>query len=92
MFRGLPRMHANCPVCGLKYEREPGYFMGAMYISYALALPTLGMLIALFWALTTWSWKWRILAAFVLFLPFVLGLTLISRVLWIYLDRAIDRE
>jgi uncharacterized protein (DUF983 family) len=92
ILRGWPRMHERCPVCGLQYEREHGYFMGAMYISYALALPLLGLLIALFWAGTNWSWTARLIAAFVLFLPFVPGLTLMSRVLWIYLDRAIDRE
>ena len=31
-------MHEYCPVCGLKFEREEGYFLGAMYISYGLAL------------------------------------------------------
>ena len=28
-------MHQNCPHCGLKFEKEPGYFYVAMYISYA---------------------------------------------------------
>ena len=32
-------MHPQCPVCGLRYHREPGYFLGAMYISYGLAVP-----------------------------------------------------
>ena len=26
----------HCSSCGLKYEIEPGFFFGAMYISYAL--------------------------------------------------------
>ncbi len=30
------KMHTNCPHCGLKYERELGYFYVAMFISYAL--------------------------------------------------------
>lgn len=29
-------MHSTCSCCGLKYEREPGFFYGAMYVSYAL--------------------------------------------------------
>ena len=28
----------NCPVCGLKYEKEPGFYQGAMYISYAIGV------------------------------------------------------
>ncbi|MCA6073622.1 DUF983 domain-containing protein [Fulvivirga sedimenti] len=31
-------MHENCPVCGLRYEVEPGFFFGAMYISYAFSV------------------------------------------------------
>lgn len=30
--------HANCPVCHTKFEREPGFFYGAMYVSYAIAV------------------------------------------------------
>ncbi|HET9549147.1 MAG TPA: DUF983 domain-containing protein, partial [Candidatus Binatia bacterium] len=29
------RMLSHCPHCALKYEREQGYFIGAMYINYA---------------------------------------------------------
>src|SRR5256886_14103531 len=38
-FRSLLVMHDACPVCGHIFEREPGYFVGAMYVSYALAIP-----------------------------------------------------
>src|SRR5580765_7077136 len=30
------KMHRQCPTCGMLFDREPGYFLGAMYISYAL--------------------------------------------------------
>lgn len=30
------KMHDNCPHCNLRYEREPGYFYVAMFVSYAL--------------------------------------------------------
>ncbi len=30
-------MYDDCPVCGLHYEIEPGYFYSAMYISYGLS-------------------------------------------------------
>mgnify|MGYP006206645825 CR=1 FL=1 len=34
----MPRMETNCKVCGHKFEREPGYFFGSMFISYAIAV------------------------------------------------------
>ncbi len=27
-------MHEHCPHCGLRYEIEPAFFYGAMYVSY----------------------------------------------------------
>lgn len=32
------KMNETCPHCGLRYEREPGYFYVAMFVSYALAM------------------------------------------------------
>ncbi len=34
----LPVMHERCPDCNYYFDREPGYFLGAMYISYGLAV------------------------------------------------------
>lgn len=34
----MPVMEKNCPECGHKFEREPGYFFGSMFVSYALAV------------------------------------------------------
>jgi uncharacterized protein (DUF983 family) len=31
-------MHENCLHCGFKFEIEPGFFWGAMYISYAFGV------------------------------------------------------
>ncbi|MFA0960541.1 DUF983 domain-containing protein [Roseivirga sp. BDSF3-8] len=36
------KMHKECPNCGLVFEREPGFFFGAMYVSYAF---TMGILL-----------------------------------------------
>ncbi|MBI2555767.1 MAG: hypothetical protein HYV92_15375 [Candidatus Rokubacteria bacterium] len=35
IFRGWFVLLARCPLCGLAFEREPGYFVGAMYVNYA---------------------------------------------------------
>jgi uncharacterized protein (DUF983 family) len=85
-------MHERCPVCGLKFEREAGYFLGAMYVSYGLALITIVIIGLVLWLGTSWSLMKITLWAVVLFLPLAPTITLFSRVLWIYLDQAIDPE
>jgi hypothetical protein len=31
-------MESHCPVCDVQFEIEPGFFWGAMYISYAMTV------------------------------------------------------
>ena len=31
-------MHKRCGHCTYKFEKEPGFFFGAMYVSYALGI------------------------------------------------------
>jgi|SRR5690606_29066618 len=40
---GLTRqkMYETCPHCGLRYEREPGYFYVAMFVSYGMIVAEL---------------------------------------------------
>lgn len=88
----LPMMFAYCPECGLKYEREQGYFLGAMYISYGLALMVIGVFALVLWMLTAWSVERDIVIAAVLFIPLVPVLVTVSRVLWMHFDRALDPD
>src|SRR5207244_4667878 len=44
MFRGRFEMNATCPVCGHRFEREPGFFQGAMYVSYGIGIVYIGVL------------------------------------------------
>ena len=81
-----------CRECGLKYEREQGYFLGAMYISYGLALILIVAISVVLWLLTSWSIERDIVIASLLFLPFVPVLVMMARVLWIHMDRAFDPE
>ena len=83
-------MHERCPVCGLKYEREPGYFLGALYFSYALSIPP-GLVIALLlWRFSRLPFDTMMLATFVLYLPLVPYVSRLARVMWIYTDRYFD--
>jgi hypothetical protein len=85
-------MCERCSICDLKFEREPGYFLGAMYISYVLGVSIMAPIAALLWFLTGW-WITKVtLWAAVLFLPLAPTITLLARVLWIYLDQSVDPE
>ena len=92
IFRGFPKMQDRCPVCDLKFAREHGYFVGAMYISYGIALLSIALIAALLWAVTGWWITKDVIWAVVLFLPFAPTITLFARVLWIYLDQTFDPE
>ena len=35
-LKGVFKMNKNCSNCGLKYEKEIGFFFGAMYVSYMI--------------------------------------------------------
>jgi uncharacterized protein (DUF983 family) len=35
---GFPKMHEYCSHCNTKFEPEPGYFFGAMFINYGLTV------------------------------------------------------
>ncbi len=37
-LKNLFKMHKTCDVCGLKYEKEPSFFHGAMYVSYGMTV------------------------------------------------------
>jgi uncharacterized protein (DUF983 family) len=92
IFRGFPKMHQRCAVCDLKFQREEGYFLGAMYISFGLALAIIALIAALLWAITGWWITKDLVWAVVLFLPLAPSISLFARVLWIYLDQTFDPE
>lgn len=37
----MPKMYKSCQNCQYIFEREPGFFFGAMYVSYALSVAEL---------------------------------------------------
>jgi uncharacterized protein (DUF983 family) len=54
-FKTLFDMPRYCEHCGLDLENEPGYYFGAMYVSYAM---TVGMIILNeLWMFPLWGWN-----------------------------------
>jgi uncharacterized protein (DUF983 family) len=62
------QMKKYCTHCGLKYEKELGYFYGSMYVSYALniALFTITLLTYLFFFKESFGWAYFAVAYLVL--------------------------
>ncbi len=87
-----PALHASfsktyryCPHCGFVYEREPGFFLGAMYISYVFSVSILlGTSFVLYFGFgdpPNWVYLVSILGITLLFIPLSFRY---SRVLYLY--------
>ena len=92
LFRGPFAMHRECAACHLVFEREPGYFVGAIYINYAV---TAGVAIAGFLVLdacisvsvTTQIVLWSIFGVL-----FPLCFFRYSKSLWLAFDYLVNPE
>jgi len=90
MFKSLFNMHPVCSACGLKYEREGGYFLGSIYVNYGLttAITVTGFLIARFGFDIEGKWLLAVFGVFcfafpVFFFPY-------ARALWLAMDCNFD--
>src|SRR5947209_16962695 len=94
IFAAMWVMHDDCPTCGLDFDRgDPGHFTGAMYVSYALAIPLIALLTLIeHLIIPGWSLFRLVLLASVLCMPLIPWLWQYSRVIWIYFDRYFDPD
>ena len=96
-FPGLGVLREDCEVCGTRYAREHGYYLGAMYVSSILVLALIPLFLLLLWGLTPWvtqerRWDATLLGAIALVAlgsPFI---TSVARVLWLHFDRYFDPD
>ena len=49
LLLNIPKMNDKCPVCNYKFERETGFFFGAMFVSYGLAVAQMIASLVVFW-------------------------------------------
>ena len=76
-------MHQHCSNCGLVYEKEPGFFYGALYVSYALMSGTFIVWFVgdlLWFHLSTWQLILAVSVTMALFFPIAFRW---SRLIWL---------
>jgi uncharacterized protein (DUF983 family) len=86
------RMERTCRACALCFEREHGYFVGAIYVNYAL---TIAVAFASFLALESWTdvpFRPRLMLATVLAALLPILLHHHARSLWLGFDHLIHPE
>lgn len=90
VWRRFLSMNTACPVCGFVFDRESGYFAGAMVVSYVLAVPILAAIVL---ALILVAGLDAVIAlligntGYLVLVPFIFRY---SRVVWLHLDWLID--
>ena len=86
IFQGFLSMNANCPICGHHFEREEGFFMGSMILSYfASTLSILPiMLLTIFKYDADLIWALMVSSALTLItFPLIYRL---SKIAWIHIE------
>ena len=76
-------MNNNCPNCGMDFRQEPGFYLGAAIVSYAMQAGLLFLTYFFFQVLVEINF-WYFVAFFAIELILLVPLTFrISRLLWI---------
>jgi hypothetical protein len=83
-------MEEHCPHCGVKFEREPGFFLGSIYFNYGLtALLATAAYVALFVNRLDHDWRYKgAILALVILCPLVFHR--FARSLWLGFDQWYD--
>lgn len=87
----MPRMNENCPVCNHKFEKEPGYFFGSMFVSYAIAV---GEMIIFFFLVHLFIKSFGTIIILISLLSILLSTFnfRMSRMVWIYMLDGKNRQ
>ena len=84
-------MHERCAVCGLVYEREQGYFVGAIYLNYAATVAVaLGTVLLLDWTVGL-TLRQQLVVGITLVTLVPLAFFRYSRSLWLAVDHLVTR-
>ena len=92
LFRGWFRMADACVLCGLKYERAQGVFVGAIYINYTVTTAIAIGGFFLLWGGLGLSTRDQLLVLVPIVVVFPLWFFRYSRSLWLALEWSFNRE
>lgn len=85
-FFQLPVMNERCDICNYHFDREPGYFLGAMYISYGLAvLQSISTFLLLYFFFPNVPTIWVVLIIVAVVCIFSLKNYKLSRIIYIHI-------
>jgi uncharacterized protein (DUF983 family) len=91
LYAGLFRMRPACAACGLRYERETGYFVGAIYVNYAFTVAVAtGVVLVLDWLIGL-TLRQQLVLGIALAALVPLAFFRYSRSLWLSLDYLVTR-
>jgi len=79
------KMRTHCTNCGLKYEREPGFFIGAMYVNYAFSVAIIiatGIALNVLGIYNIYTFLLTVVGVIILLLPFLFRY---SRIIYLHL-------
>lgn len=86
VYKDMLKMHDNCSNCGLHYDMENGFWLGALWTSYPIVvLVEVPFLFAALFAddFMTWVYFAMMMASFLITWPLMLRL---GRSIWIHLN------
>src|SRR5881628_1350371 len=92
LFRGWFRMAEACALCGLRFERAQGYFVGAIYVNYAVTVILAIGGFFLLWGLTALSTAAQLALLLPVVILFPLWFFRYSRSFWLALEWLINGE
>ena len=81
----IPEMNVRCEKCNFKFEKEPGFFFGAMFVSYALAVALFVLFFMVFYIILDISPLLTFLGVVLIILLSSTVNFRLSRILWIHL-------
>jgi uncharacterized protein (DUF983 family) len=91
--KNFDAMYSHCPNCGLRYERELGFYWGAMYLSYGLSVGVIFFVSLGIYYLAgdpdTWVYMTGVVVSIVLLTPFLYRY---SRVLMLHLFGSVSYD
>lgn len=91
-LKNFDKMEKSCSCCGIVFEKEPGFYQGAMYVSYALMVAlfvTTWVLDIILFHFSTWGYLTFVIATMIILTPYTFR---IARLIWLNFFIKFDKD